>query len=391
MREPQIHRFLSEHVAANAFPSAVYLVAEKGNVAFHAAIGNAVVEPEIIPAKKDTIFDLASLTKVLVTGLVAAKLVEDSEIEIGRSVGSYLPQFDKGAHRHITIQSLLTHTSGFQGWKPFYLSPGASEIKSSRKIGVRDDMASDLVLNDIAATEPERDVDVSVVYSDLNFLLLGFLIENIKGVSIDEVWFETTRELGLDRTILGGSELLKRETAASERGNESEKQTCIDNGYYADKAAADASGHFRKDVVWGEVHDGNAYFLNGIAGHAGLFSTVEGVFKLAQQFLPTYSTILKSETCELFRTNFTAGLNEHRSFAFQLASTPESTAGTEMSPQSFGHLGFTGTSLWIDPVAERVFVLLTNRTHHHPLPFVNTNSIRRQYHNLANAALNAIS
>ena len=123
--------------------------------------------------------------------------------------------------------------------------------------------------------------------------------------------------------------------------------------------------------------------MGGVAGHAGLFSTAEEVFKIAQQFLPNYTQLLKPETTELFRTNFTKGLNEDRSFAFQLASTEGSTAGSKMSPESFGHTGFTGTSLWIDPVKERVFVLLTNRTHNHPLPFVNINSVRRRFHDLA--------
>jgi CubicO group peptidase (beta-lactamase class C family) len=105
------------------------------------------------------------------------------------------------------------------------------------------------------------------------------------------------------------------------------------------------------------------------------------------QFLPNYTQFLKPDTCELFRTNFTKGLNEDRSFAFQLASTKDSTAGTKMSPESFGHTGFTGTSLWIDPVKERIFVLLTNRTHSHGLPFVNINSVRRHFHDLAIDAL----
>jgi CubicO group peptidase (beta-lactamase class C family) len=123
--------------------------------------------------------------------------------------------------------------------------------------------------------------------------------------------------------------------------------------------------------------------MGGVAGHAGLFSTAEEVFRIALQFLPNYTKILKPETCQLFRTNFTPGMNEDRSFAFQLASTRDSSAGTRMSPESFGHNGFTGTSLWIDPIKERVFVLLTNRTHHHVLPFVNINGVRRRFHDLA--------
>ena len=131
--------------------------------------------------------------------------------------------------------------------------------------------------------------------------------------------------------------------------------------------------------------------MGGVAGHAGLFSTARETFKIAQQFLPNYSTLLKPGTCELFTTNFTEGMNEDRSLAFQLASTPDSTAGTKMSPESFGHLGFTGTSLWIDPVKDRVFILLTNRTHNRALPFENINSVRRKFHDLSIDHLNKIN
>ena len=128
--------------------------------------------------------------------------------------------------------------------------------------------------------------------------------------------------------------------------------------------------------------------MGGVAGHAGLFSTAEETFKIAQQFLPNYTTLLKPETCELFQTSFTQGMNEQRSLAFQLASTPESTAGGRLSPQSFGHLGFTGTSLWIDPVLKSgsLFYLLIERTTSQ-LPFVNINSVRRRFHDLGNEHL----
>ncbi len=103
--------------------------------------------------------------------------------------------------------------------------------------------------------------------------------------------------------------------------------------------------------------------MNGVSGHAGLFSTAYETFKIAQQFLANQTNLLKPETCKLFRTNFTTGLNEARSIAFQLAETKDSTAIERLSKDSFGHLGFTGTSLWIEPETERIFILLTNRTH----------------------------
>jgi CubicO group peptidase (beta-lactamase class C family) len=146
--------------------------------------------------------------------------------------------------------------------------------------------------------------------------------------------------------------------------------------------------HWREHVIWGEVHDGNSYFLGGVAGHAGLFSTATETQLLAAQFLQRQSRLLSAETCaQLFPTNMTDGLNEARSISWQLAATPQSAAGSALPPNSFGHSGFTGTSCWIDPENERVFILLTNRTHAHPVPFININSVRREFHSLATAAL----
>ena len=234
----------------------------------------------------------------------------------------------------------------------------------------------------ISGAQPE-DVDRKVTYSDLNFIALALAIEGTRpDLEFDQ---EVGTSLGLKRTYFNplSRGLERDEIAASEKGNEYEIQTCIELGYLKQPLENGSQNKFRKDLIWGEVHDGNAYFMGGVAGHAGLFSTAEEVFKIGQQFLPNYTQLLRPETCELFRTNFTQGLNEHRSFAFQIASTEGSTAGARMSPESFGHTGFTGTSLWIDPVKERVFVLLTNRTHNHPVPFVNINSVRRTFHDLA--------
>jgi CubicO group peptidase (beta-lactamase class C family) len=140
-------------------------------------------------------------------------------------------------------------------------------------------------------------------------------------------------------------------------------------------------------LIWGEVHDGNAYFLGGAAGHAGLFSTASEVFQLAQQFIGESSRLLIPQTCKLFRQNMTEGLEEARSLAWQLAATKDSTAGTDLPPDSFGHNGFTGTSLWIDAEHQRIFVLLTNRTHARELPFANINAVRRRFNSLAIAEI----
>jgi CubicO group peptidase (beta-lactamase class C family) len=139
------------------------------------------------------------------------------------------------------------------------------------------------------------------------------------------------------------------------------------------------------------VHDGNAFFLGGVAGHAGLFSDARETLRIARQFLPETTELLKPETCALFRTNMTERLEESRSLSWQLASTKDSTASAALAPQSFGHLGFTGTSCWLDPTKQRIFILLTNRTHARQLPFANINSVRRSFHTLAVSALENFS
>jgi CubicO group peptidase (beta-lactamase class C family) len=363
----RISEFLQSRIDAGDFPSAVYLVAEKGEIKFHGALGYAVVEPERIEAAPDTIYDLASLTKPLVTGLIVCQLVESGELDPNAPIGDLLNEFYTSSNAEITINELAMHMSGLPAWKPLYLLSSSPE-------GVTDELA---------ITLPGIDQE-PVTYSDLNFICLGLVAEEIRGAGLSEIFSASVAEpLGLLSTMFVPDRSLKPRIAASERGNAYEKQTCVDQGYLTEAAGFLNPEVFRDRIIWGEVHDGNAYFMGGTAGHAGLFSTAEEVFRIAQQFLPNFTQLLKPETCELFRTNFTKGMNEDRSFGFQLASTEGSTAGPRMSPESFGHNGFTGTSLWIDPVTERVFVLLTNRTHNHPLPFVNINSVRRRFHDLA--------
>ena len=364
----QISNFLSERIEAKDFPSAVYLVAQKGEIVYQDALGLAVVDPERIEAHVDTIYDVASLTKPLVTSLMIARLVESGKLGPNEPIGNILNEFYSSGNAEITVNQLMMHTSGLPDWKPFYLL-----VNSPDEIPA--EIANTLLSSDQRA----------VTYSDLNFLTLGFIIEQITGMDLDELVKTVFSTLGLTSTHFSPSDDLRDRIAACEKGNEYEKQTCLDMGYLSEDAVitdVDPTP-FRQRIIWGEVHDGNAYFMGGAAGHAGLFSTAKEVFQIALQFLPNYTTLLKSETCELFRTNFTNGFNEDRSFGFQLASTEGSTAGLRMSPESFGHNGFTGTSLWIDPVKERIFVLLTNRTHNHSLPFVNINSVRRRFHDFA--------
>lgn len=361
----QITEFLQQRIDASDFPSAVYLAADQGKIVLHAALGNAVVEPERIGAAPDTIYDLASLTKPLVTGLLTAMMIEQGAISLDQRVATLIDEFNTVGKRTITVRDLLAHTSNLAAWQPFYLTC----------------VTPDGVIAEIAASDLE--IMEAVTYSDLNFLTLAAIIERSFGMKLDEIARRHIFEpLGLVDTFFKPPKQLRHRIAASEKGNEYEKQLCIENGFLRPESSF-IDPHFRTEVIWGEVHDNNAWFMKGVAGHAGLFSTASEVLKVAMQFLPGHTELLKPETCDLFRTNLTKGMNDHRSLSFQLATTTGSSAGDAISPNSFGHNGFTGTSLWVDPDSDRVYILLTNRTHAHLPPFVNINSVRRRFHALA--------
>lgn len=380
MKSEAISSFLSERIKAGDFPSAVYLVGEKGEIRFADALGFAVkISDQEIPAQLETIYDLASLTKVLVTGLLCAKIIERGEIKLNDSICRYLPGFDTAEKRHLTVRDLLAHVSGFTAWKPFYLL--RNRLKGNDKM----ENPKAEALTAIGLEDLQNEPRAVVRYSDFNFLTLGFLLERICGSDLAEIARnEIFAPLKLEKTAF--NPIAPREQiAACEFGNEYEMQTCLEMGYEIQNPQA----IFRNRLIWGEVHDANCYFLGGATGHAGLFSTAREAFKIALEFLPGTSVLLKPETCNLFKTNFTKNLNESRSFAFELAATQNSTASEALAKDSFGHLGFTGTSLWIEPENERIFVLLTNRTHR-PLPFVNINSTRRRFHELAISEFNAL-
>jgi serine-type D-Ala-D-Ala carboxypeptidase len=361
----QLSKFLSEQVKSGDFPSAVYLVANRDSIAFTDAVGHSVVEPYRIVNKLDTIYDLASLTKPLITSLLCCRRVEIGELTLDSAVANYVPEFDRTDKQMITVRELLTHTSGLPAWRPLYV---LTKDEPERAAGA------------IASLDLEYKPGTRVIYSDLGFITLGILLERLTGRPLVELALrEIFEPLKLQQTYFNPEVALQTGIAACETGNAYEQSMC--------QQSSTPYANARKRLIWGEVHDGNAYFLGGAAGHAGLFSTAADTLTLARQFLASSSQLLKPETCSLFRENMTQGLEEARSIGWQLAETKESTAGLDLPRDSFGHNGFTGTSLWIDPVDERVYILLTNRTHARALPFANINAVRRQFHSLAIAQL----
>lgn len=358
---------LRSRIESGDFPSAVYVVAERGRQLFADALGQAVREPESHPASLETIYDLASLTKPLVTGLLCAQLVQSGQLSLDSSVANYLVEFDRPDKHGITVRELLSHSSGLPAWRPLYIIAK----------GERDAAIAAIANQPLEYKSGER-----VVYSDLGFIVLGILLERLTGKHLAQLaQSEVFAPLRLRSTFFNPSQTVRARVAACEGGNAYEREMCERD------PAARTYSDWRAGVIWGEVHDGNAHFLGGAAGHAGLFSTAGETLRLANQFIPGRSELLSNRTCELFCENMTAGLNEARSFAWQLAATKDSTAGPSLPPDAFGHTGFTGTSCWIDAAAERVYILLTNRTHVRPLPFANINQVRRDFHTMAAKAL----
>ena len=362
----QLSALLQANIDAGEFPSAVYLVGEREEILYEDALGYSVVEPYRVANKLDTIYDLASLTKPLVTTLLCARRIELGELTLDSSVSHYLPEFDRTDKQMITVRELLTHSSGLPAWRPLYV---LTDDQPDRAAGA------------IASLDLEYKPGTRVVYSDLGFIALGILLERLTGQHLAEMAKrEIFEPLKLQQTFFNPEIALQTGIAACETGNAYEVDMCKQMG-------AGEYANSRQRLIWGEVHDGNAYFLGGAAGHAGLFSTARETFLLAQQFLSDSSQLLKPETCVMFRENMTPDLEEARSIGWQLAATKDSTGGADLPPDSFGHNGFTGTCVWIDPHHRRIFILLTNRTHAHTLPFANINAVRREFNTLAAKAL----
>src|ERR1043165_5933138 len=294
----QLSALLEQHIQTGEFPSAIYLVAERDEILFTDALGYSVVEPYRVANKLDTIYDLASLTKPLVTSLLCARRIELGELTLDSSVSHYLPEFERTDRQMITVRELLTHTSGLPAWRPLYL---LAEDEPERTAGA------------IANLDLDYKPGTRVVYSDLGFIALGILLERMTGHRLAELaQHEIIEPLNLRQTYFNPELALQTGIAASELGNLYEKNVC-------DETGAGEYENSRQRLIWGEVHDGNAYFLGGAAGHAGLFSTASEVFQLAQQFIGESSRLLIPQTCKLFRQNMTEGLEEGRSLAWRLA------------------------------------------------------------------------
>jgi CubicO group peptidase (beta-lactamase class C family) len=336
--------FLQSEIAAGSFPGASALVGTSDAVLAEAVAGRAAVEPHSIDVAPDTLFDLASLTKPLGSG---GLLATAAKLPLDVAPGRFFPEWKKTRFDGITLERLLTHTSGLAAWFPMYVR-GEGTAAYRRTLG---------------ELEPVALPGERVVYSDLNFLLLTEVLETVFGAPLERVFAESVAAPARScaRFLPEGS----AHTAATERGDRFERAMV--------EALGLSYGRFRDGVVRGEVHDGNAFRRGGVSGHAGLFGTARDVWSLARVWLdPARRDWTRDRTPQL---------EEARGLAWQ-GRRGAGSAIPEMSASSFGHTGFTGTSVWIDPERDRIFVLLTNRIHPEvrDIPF---NEVRQRFHRAA--------
>jgi len=320
--------WLEEERERGSFPGGSALVGTSQEILAAAAAGDAAVDPKREALTRETLFDLASLTKPLATGGLA-RLALGRGLSLDDPPGRFFSEWKKTCYEGITVERLLTHTSGLPAWFPLYArGEGAAAYRRT-----------------LAQIEPESPPGRAVVYSDLGLLAAGDILESLFSTTLDRAFDElVAAPAGSDARFLPPR---AGECAATERGDRVERRMSAERGI--------SYAGFTDGIVRGEVHDGNARRRGGVAGNAGLFATAEDVWKLARPWLDPSAR-------ELFASDRTAELPEARGLAWQLARGAGS-AIPEFSESAFGHTGFTGTSLWIDPAKDAIFVLLTNRIH----------------------------
>lgn len=363
---------LAEGVERGDAPGAVTQVLWRGESVLHEAFGWA--ETEQREMRLDTIFDLASLTKPLAATPVFLRLIERGDLQIGQAIADYLPELRGKPVGEATVFQLMTHTSGIADHVKLYLR-------------ARD---RDAVVREIGRLDLTYRPGTRVEYSCLGFILLGIAAERLTGQPLDLLADDIVFwPLGLLDTGYRLDRPAER-FAATERGSEYERSNLSADSDFTD---------WRTDYLPGAVHDGNAYYaMGGISANAGLFGTAREVALLGQMWLNGGELhevrVLAPESVQLATINLTPTLNLARGLGWQMV-TPGITdddgpwsSGTLFSPRTYGHTGFTGTSIWIDPDDEIVAVLLTNRIH----PRVEDDgtrviALRHRFHNAVSRAL----
>ena len=305
-----------------AYPAAVVEVGTQSGALWLQAFGKLDYDSQAPSTQKDTLFDLASLTKVIATASLMMRLVEQGKLELDDRVADWIPDWRGHDRDAVTLRSLLTHSSGLTAWLPFYRDhTGRTEFQHA-----------------ICSLPLEYPPGTQSIYSDLGFILLGFVIEDAGGGSLERQADDLLKPITTRPLLFKPPAALRFSIAPTEHDL------------------------WRGRKLAGEVHDENCWALGGAAGHAGLFGTAEAVGDVARAMLAAVhgrDTLLASPaTARAFVRR--AGHTGSRALGWD-TMLPTSSCGTKMSPSAFGHTGFTGTSLWIDPERDVYVVFLTNR------------------------------
>jgi CubicO group peptidase (beta-lactamase class C family) len=315
-------RVIERGVGERAFPAAVVEVGTRETAVWRQAFGRLDYDTDSAATEPDTIFDLASLTKVIATRSLVMKLVERHGLALDDPIRRWIPEWRGNDREHVTVRSLLSHSSGLTAWLPFF-----------RDYSGRRDFQ-----HAICALPLEYKPDTQSIYSDLGFILLGFIVEDAGGSPLDAQ----------------SDALLSEVTRGPLRFNPpAEWRTSI---------APTEHDAWRGRTLVGEVHDENCWALGGVSGHAGLFGTAAAVGDFARAMLGALAgadaRLAAPATARMFVTR--AGVPGSRALGWD-TMLPTSSCGTKMSASAFGHTGFTGTTLWIDRDREVYVVFLTNR------------------------------
>jgi CubicO group peptidase (beta-lactamase class C family) len=342
---------LDEAVSRGVFPGAVLLVSRSGEVVFERAVGSRSIEPERAAMRPEVVFDLSSLTKPLATTLAFLLLVKDRRVTIDDRVTRYFHNFGVHGKGRVTFRHLLTHSSGLAAYRPFYKEIARLERQGGRLNFVASRGAKEWVFEQIHREKLEAEPGTKAIYSDLGFMLLGQVVETITRQTLDR--FLQSRIYGpLGLRALSFIDLTQMRARRIEP--------------VSDMIAATARCPWRKRVLCGEVDDDNAYAMGGVAGHAGLFGSARDVDALAtilEKAGRGEHDLLPRELVEQMWTIDPAVPGSTRTLGWDTPSPRSSSAGTRMSERTVGHLGFTGTSLWMDLERGVHVVLLTNRVH----------------------------
>jgi len=358
-----LERFIQSQIDKKVFPGLSILAAARGNILLEKRFGCRAVWPEPEPLAADTLYDLASLTKPLVTAFLAVYLLEKKQWRLEDDVRRFFPAFSLP----MTLEQLLTHSAGLSPWQPFYLYRPLADLAQ------------------IAALKITAAPGSRVLYSDVGYILLRHLLEKASGLEFKEMAAAVIfQPLGLRDTFFLVPDAKKKCCAPTEIGNKYERNMCR-----GEHEAAAACFSWRQGLLRGEVHDANSFYSGGSAGNAGLFASARDLFVLSREFFPETTTLLKAESIRFFWQNRTPWSPLHRSLGFKLNSSKPASGGSALSKHAIGHNGFTGTSLWLEPETQRQWIILSNRIHPR-VKKMNFDAVRRVLHRLLKKELNLL-